>query len=237
MSDFNLSEEYEQRDSEVDDLQPLEVESLADRVYERILTQIIRGRIKYGESLNIKRLAQQFRVSTMPVRQALARLEYESIVTIKPRSGCEVRVPTARKIREIYELRELYELHAVRKAIRSEPKPDLRELRRIVEQMKATCREPDTDARHEKMIELDRRFHEEIVRLSGSEFLMTQHRILMLHVNINLVHERQRGVLDDKEYVESHEAIVERLEESDPRVDQAVRRHFKFVEDTVLDMD
>ena len=66
----------------------IDTSSLVDRVYECLLDQIVTGTIKYGDSISIKRIAAELNVSTMPVREAVKRLEFEQVVSIKPRSSC-----------------------------------------------------------------------------------------------------------------------------------------------------
>ena len=53
--------------------------SLVDRVYEHLLEQIISGAVRYGDTISIKGVAARLSVSSMPVREALKRLEYEGV--------------------------------------------------------------------------------------------------------------------------------------------------------------
>src|SRR5512146_1548998 len=92
---------------------PRQAKSRVDRVYEYLLERIISGEIRYGDTISIKRVAAELSVSSMPVREAVKRLEFEGIVTIKPRSACRVRVPSRRMILEVYQLREALEGYAV----------------------------------------------------------------------------------------------------------------------------
>ncbi len=59
--------------------------SLSRMVYDHLVDQIIRGRISYGDTLNIKAIAREFGVSPMPIRDAIKRLEAENIVAVRPR--------------------------------------------------------------------------------------------------------------------------------------------------------
>ncbi len=87
--------------------------SLAEQAYRHLCNRIIEGSIDYGESLNIRQIAAHLRMSSMPVREALKRLEMEGVVTIKPRSVCRVRIPTRQSILNALEMRELLEIHCV----------------------------------------------------------------------------------------------------------------------------
>jgi DNA-binding GntR family transcriptional regulator len=58
----------------------------ADELRSRILT----GRLRPGDRLDLDDIAQQFRTSRTPVREALLELSYEGLVVVTPRSGITV---------------------------------------------------------------------------------------------------------------------------------------------------
>ena len=92
---------------------PLFTQSLVDQVYEYLLEQIITNKLSYGDNLNIKDLSEKLGISTMPVREAIKRLEYDKIVDVKPRSSCQIRVPEHEEIVQLYEVREGLEKMAI----------------------------------------------------------------------------------------------------------------------------
>ena len=47
-------------------MERIDTSSLVDRVYEHLLDRIITGAVKYGDSINIKKVAVELSVSTMP---------------------------------------------------------------------------------------------------------------------------------------------------------------------------
>jgi DNA-binding GntR family transcriptional regulator len=199
--------------------------SLVDRVYETLLDRIITGAIRYGDTISIKKVAAELSVSSMPVREAMKRLEFEGVVTIKPRSACRVRRPTRRMILEVYELREALEAFAVtRRAGRIDP-ATLQRIQRIVDAMKRLSSEADADIREKKAIELDRQFHAEIIGLAGNEMLDTFSRQLSLHVNMTLMHEKTYHSLE-REWSEMHAEVLACLQSDPPRAVQLLRDHF-----------
>jgi DNA-binding GntR family transcriptional regulator len=203
----------------------IDTRSLVDKVYEYLLEQIITGTIKYGDTINIKAVAERLSVSTMPVREAVKRLAFEQIVEIRPRSTCQVRIPTRKTIAETYELRELLELHALRKGIPHLTAERLEPLRHIVGQMKLLSEETDPAAKESKAVVLDRKFHEELCRLADSEVLDHYYRQLILHVNMTLIHERTYTKLE-KQYYENHAELLRCLEENPARAVEVLQRHF-----------
>jgi len=88
--------------------------SLPLRVYTRIRDAILEGQLPPGSPLSRRRLAEQLSVSTIPVSEALKRLESEGFVESRPRAGTRVRIPTADDIRGNYILREALETHSAR---------------------------------------------------------------------------------------------------------------------------
>jgi DNA-binding GntR family transcriptional regulator len=198
-----------------------EIPSLVDRVYNHLLEKIISGDVRYGDTISIKKVAAELSVSSMPVREAVKRLEFEGVVTIKPRSACRVRVPSRRMILEVYELREALEGYAVMHQ-GSVNAGAIARLRGIVERMRRLSEETSADAREKRAIELDRMFHEEIVGLAGNQLLNSFSRQLSLHVNMTLMHEKTYHALE-AQWPEMHAKIVDSLER-DPAAAVALLR-------------
>ena len=117
--------------------------SLVDHVYEHLLEQIITGAIRYGDTISIKGVASRLSVSSMPVREALKRLEFEGVVDIKPRSSCTVRVPSRRTILEVYALREALEVYALSCCGAGVSRESLARMERIVAGMRGLGNEKD----------------------------------------------------------------------------------------------
>jgi GntR family transcriptional regulator, rspAB operon transcriptional repressor len=88
--------------------------SLADRAYYLILDQMLRGSLPVGSVLSRRGLAEQFKMSLVPVAEALQRLEIEGLVESRPRAGTRVKAPNAEEIQERFELRQALECQAAR---------------------------------------------------------------------------------------------------------------------------
>jgi len=202
--------------------------SLVDQVYEYLLKQIITGTIKYGDTLSIKRIASELEVSTMPVREAVKRLEFEQVVSVKPRSCCQVRKPSPRMIWEIYELRMFLERFAITKALGYLPAASRKRLHAIVKRMRILQGEEDTPARAQRAIALDREFHAEICGLAQNDCVNAFFRQLSLHVNMTLIHEKTYEKLK-RGWAGVHAEILRCIEAHSPRALQALQRHFDNV--------
>jgi DNA-binding GntR family transcriptional regulator len=206
----------------------IDTRSLVDRVYEYLLTQIVSGEIKYGDVINIKQIAAVLKISTMPVREALKRLEFERLVEIKPRSSCRLLKPSRKLIREVYELREVIELYAATCGKGRDDPERYKPLESIVEEMRRLDEENDVGAKEKKAIALDRAFHSALCALADNDFMNGINRQLSLHVNMTLIHERTYHRLEQR-WAESHAEIVRALEKEPSRVAEVLQRHFTNV--------
>ena len=86
-------------------------------VAEELRKEIICGNFRPGYPLRLRDLADQYQVSTMPVREALRQLESDGLVTIIPRRGAIVTKLSADELEEIYDIRTTLEVMATRYAV------------------------------------------------------------------------------------------------------------------------
>jgi DNA-binding GntR family transcriptional regulator len=92
---------------------------LADDVYEILRETLLSHRIEPGTHLNLDQLARELHVSNTPVRQALARLEAEGLVTKEPYRGFSASpLVDLRTLVELYEFRLMIEPPCAAKAAR-----------------------------------------------------------------------------------------------------------------------
>jgi DNA-binding GntR family transcriptional regulator len=97
----------------------MRAEALVDHLAATIRARVLSGEIAVGSRLRQERLAAEFGVSRTPIREALRKLQASGIVEVQPNRGAIVRGPTAREIREAYEVRaELEGLAAALAAMR-----------------------------------------------------------------------------------------------------------------------
>jgi DNA-binding GntR family transcriptional regulator len=201
--------------------------SLSRMVYDHLVDQIIRGRVRYGDTLNIKAIARDFGVSPMPIRDAIKRLEAENIVAVRPRSNCYVRRPTEQTMLQAVESREMLEMFAVEKAWRAVTAEELAPLARIVEEMAAlAARRRQGVAVDRQYIELDHQFHTEICRLAGNEYLQRFYRETSLHLSMSYRYGLSmcHGM---RATLEEHKAIFEKLRANSPLAVSLLRAHLE----------
>src|SRR5215218_10200223 len=102
--------------------------ALVDRLAATIQARVLSGEFASGSRLRQESLAAEFGVSRTPVREALRKLQAAGIVQLEPRRGARVRGPSAREVREAYEVRA--ELEGLAAALAAERIRD-EELRRL----------------------------------------------------------------------------------------------------------
>ena len=150
---------------------PVLRETLHDRVYAELRRSLIHGVFVSGETLRIQDLAERLHTSTMPVREALARLVSEQALEALPSRSVRVPVITREKLEDIARARVLIEGQVTALAIpnlRDEDFIRLRQLTRDCEAKFATRGDDNIRA----ATELNHAFHDHIYRASGSQVLI-----------------------------------------------------------------
>lgn len=92
-------------------------QSLTSAVAEKIRDQIIRGEIQEGAQLRQDAIANQFRVSRIPVREALRQLDAEGLIAIVPNRGAIVPALSPEDIEELFTIRALLEPEVLKLSI------------------------------------------------------------------------------------------------------------------------
>jgi len=127
--------------------------------------EIIHGAYKPGEALRLEKIAADYDVSTMPVREALLTLETEGLVEIFPHRGAVVTQLSIEDLEDICDIRALLEEKSTRYAIPNLTDEDLDALASLVEQMD----EHAGDASIE--LGLNHQFHVRLYQASGRKYL------------------------------------------------------------------
>jgi len=81
------------------------VRTLSDRVFEIVREQIVTGKLPDDKPIRQDALANELGVSKIPLREALARLEQDGLLSSQANRGYVVRPMSTKELDEIYELR------------------------------------------------------------------------------------------------------------------------------------
>jgi DNA-binding GntR family transcriptional regulator len=190
------------------------------RVYEALKRALLAGEFAPGEALQEGRLAAQFGASRTPVREALTRLEADSLLTIVPRRGAFVRQLTARDFLEVNELRLMLEPVTARLAARVVSDEAVAELQEL---HAAIARDRPTERDFAALLDLDRRMHTLISEATGNARLAK----LIQSLNDMMQIVRQQDLR--RRHQEMHDSIGEILRflrnRDGDAVEIAMRRH------------
>lgn len=77
--------------------------SAAERAYQQLRSDIVRGAVPAG-ALDARAIGDRLRMSVTPVREALARLNSERLVSLAPHQGYAVSAPSALRLEGLYDL-------------------------------------------------------------------------------------------------------------------------------------
>ena len=77
---------------------------LRDSIYSTIRRAILSLEFQPGQELREQVLAERYRVSRSPIRDALLRLEQEGFVTVLPRQGYRVNAISVQDVEAMYDL-------------------------------------------------------------------------------------------------------------------------------------
>lgn len=200
---------------------------LAHWVAEQVRAEILEGKVAPGEWLRQERLAAQFGVSHMPVREALRQLAAEGLVEHMPYRGARVVQFSVSDVEDLYACRVFVEGLAARYAAAAITDDEVRELADLHRRMIA-CKMPSELPDYR---ELNRRFHAGIFTASRRSYLIRTLAQLwaafptMLWSNIPRVARASTPARDATDNDE-HEAIVRALTARDPEAaEEALRRH------------
>jgi DNA-binding GntR family transcriptional regulator len=78
---------------------------LVNQIVERIHAKIALGELGPGDRLRQELLAEEFKVSRTPIREALRLLEAKGVISQQHRHSAIIRGPSTREIRETYQVR------------------------------------------------------------------------------------------------------------------------------------
>ncbi len=198
--------------------------------YTLILEAIDVGLYKPGDRLVESELAERFGVSRTPVREALQRLETQSLLT---RDGRSLIVSSLdhNQLAELYVVRSELEGLAARLAARHATQEEVRLLRAMIEEDRGLIDDPQALSRANK------RFHKQIHLASHNRYLVQQldlvHRSMALLATTSISF-AGRG----KQTLEEHARIVEAIAEGDgDRAYEALKQHISLAFETRLRQD
>lgn len=195
------------------------------QIHDRIVTAISERRLPPGTQLVEEKLASVFGVSRTKIRQAIARLAHDGVVTVFHNRGAFVSSPTVEEAREVFEARRLIEPWLIRSLAATATPAQVKRLRAHV------ALESEARAANDRrsIIRLSGDFHQLIADMVGNSVIARTMRELESLTCLVII-------LYDSPHVPAcpyheHSDLIDAIERHEP--DDAARRmveHLNHVE-------
>jgi len=195
---------------------------IAAQLYQVLRDRIVSLELKPHTLLSRAEIAEQFRVSQMPVREALLRLEAAGLIDVYPQSRTEVAPIDVGKVIEVRFLRRALELECALTLASMSDAEALRGLHGMIEAQESVMRD---EAMLDRFMALDLDFHRKMFEAVGQP--AAHELILEKSVHLDRIRRLQLPMKGKRvTIVREHQAIVAAIESGDPlRVIAAVRGH------------
>ncbi|MFJ1970635.1 GntR family transcriptional regulator [Streptomyces sp. NPDC087903] len=143
--------------------------AVRERVLADLRREIIAGRLRPGDRLVERELAERFGVSRVPVREAIRALVAEGFVHFETPRRTVVRRLTPADVKELFELREALEVYATGLAASRATPQTLAELRELLDSAASATEAGDAEA----ITDVNTRFHDRILAMAGNSLLIS----------------------------------------------------------------
>ena len=136
-------------------------------IYSALRERILSNDIRPGTRLVMRDVANQYRASDIPVREALRMLERDGLVETAPYRGARVTTLTAKEVEETYFIRSHLESIATGLAAERVTDAELTQLDMLMARMRAAVDAQDGP----RFSDLNQEFHRTIVARCGNDML------------------------------------------------------------------
>ncbi|WP_249416458.1 GntR family transcriptional regulator [Streptomyces sp. TS71-3] len=200
--------------------------SLREEIAETLRRAVISGELKPGVVYSAPSLAEQFDVSSTPVREAMLDLAKEGLVEIARNKGFRVTHLSAAELDQITELRLLIEVPVIRRIAETGVAPEhIATLRPLAEAIDDAARRRDLIAH----VTIDMEFHLTLLGLGGNPRLVEIVRSLRTSSRIYGLRTLAEGsLLFDSSH--EHVELLDAIEAGDAdAAEDLARRHVGHV--------
>ena len=214
---------------------PKQKSLMREVAYERFKAQLFKRNLVPGQFVSQGELCELLDVPLGPTREALKRLEAESLVRLIPQRGIQIADIGVTLIREAFEFRTVLELAAVRRFTESADLATVEKLeadtRAMLERMAAAA-EPDTRLL-DAALQVDWGMHTLIIESMGNRILTNAHLQNFDKIRMIRLHGRSPRYLPLA--MEEHLGVLEAARRRDPdAAAAALARHLSAAERRAL---
>ncbi len=211
---------------------------LATSVYERLKERIMDQQATPGQRLNIDALAVELAVSPTPIREALARLAAERLITFEAYKGYRVSpLLTLEQVADLMHARRLLEVDGARLAARHIMLPDLITVEKIMQRILDESAHTEVGSwshGYRRFNQLDREFHELVLTAADNTYLLGAYRSLNVHIELGRFYQVFQE-MDQLQTCVEHDAIFRALKDHDEdAAAAAVESHLHATEERIF---
>lgn len=211
-------------------------ETLASMVYQRLLDDIIHGRLEPGSKLRLQALKEQYAVGNSPLREALNRLSANGMVLREENKGFRVSPATSAELLELIRTRCWVEEVALRESIRHGDQAWEEGIVLAYHRLSRKQRPTDRDSVRldSEWEDLHRRYHLSLLSACNSSILLGYceqlHEQTLRYRNLGpMAAYRERHELD--EHLAIRDTVLDR--DADKAV-ELLKAHYKVTGDIVI---
>jgi DNA-binding GntR family transcriptional regulator len=191
---------------------------LRDDIYQAIRQSVLTCEFQPGQDLRELALADRYRVSRSPVRDALLRLERENLVTVLPRRGYRVRPISNSDVEDLFGLRLLLEPACAAAATRA----DAAKLQ-VLNRFRDFATRNHTES---ECVEYNESFHSAVADLAGNMRMAVIVRAMVEQFErLTRVAQCSLGYEEIQQSCEEHDAIIDAIQARD--LDRAARLSYE----------
>ena len=202
--------------------------TLRDKALAQVRQAILSGKLKPGNRLIEQELSEEMGISRLPIREAIASLEHEGLVTIEPYKKTVVTKLSPKEIDEIYSIRELLELHALQLLMRDDASAAVARLEEVIRCMEEGWADAGSD-----FVGNDFAFHESLCQMTGNSMLHKLWLMLSTKILVYINIEAKRSSLPLM--VENHRKLCRLIAAGDlAAASEALKKHLRSGRDRVL---
>ncbi|WP_153771979.1 GntR family transcriptional regulator [Labrenzia sp. CE80] len=143
-----------------------EKDSLTHTAYRRLEEDIVTLKLKPGEAVTESRLVEDFEMGRTPIREALQRLSWEGLITIRPRLGIVIAEINPADFARVMEARHGLEVLLAGASARLASRAERDALRICADDMRAAAADADVA----EFLRLDKKFDEIVATASCNPF-------------------------------------------------------------------
>ena len=199
--------------------------TLKNQISKEIKDLILTNTLRPGQAIVIDKLAEEFGVSHIPVREALVMLERDGLVELNSYQNPRVAGVTAADVRDVYEMRLMVEGWAIERAAQNLTDAQIEH----IDELLRIARSEAAANNYGPHLKADLLLHETILRSTENKlFWMLAQRIHERSILVRALVEAKGTVQDINQIIDEHYSITQALRAHDPeQARQAMIAHLQ----------